>query len=63
MLVKFWKANKDLKKEWALDQVPRVGEHVCLDGYVSGHVIALDWHFADELGFVASPPYVTVLLS
>ena len=64
MLVKFWKRlDSDPLSEWSLDHIPRVGEHVRLDKFVNGHVIAVDWHLGDEKGFIIKPPYVTVILS
>lgn len=49
-------------KEWTLDQIPRKGEFVQLDGFLSGYVRSVSWVLADDSGFVLKSPYVAVLI-
>jgi hypothetical protein len=60
MLVKFKvTAYGEVKKtEYGMKQIPRVGEFVRLDGFLSGYVKKVEWVLGDELGKPVLPRVV-----
>ena len=48
--------------EYGLSHPPRVGEHVYLDDFVSGHVKRVDWVLGDRFGGVSMDPHIRVIL-
>ena len=60
MLVKFKvTAYTEVKEtEYGMNQIPRVGEFVRLDRFLSGHVQKVEWILGDRLGKPVLPSVV-----